>query len=219
MALISDPLGIAGLVSRELRAGERDGVPTRIVVARREYATDIADLWNALTDPERIPRWFLPISGELTPGGRYALTGNASGTIESCDAPHRFSLTWEAMGQVSWVAVTLEPAERGTVMQLEHEASVDPGFWSTFGPGAVGIGWDGALMGLGLYLESGTSADPSDVAAFPFTDEGRVFHRAASDGWTEAAISGGEDPEAMREAGDRAYAFYTTLPEGTDAPE
>ncbi len=51
-----------------------------MVVARRRYAGAVDEVWDALTNPERIPRWFLPISGELRLGGRYQLTGNAGGT-------------------------------------------------------------------------------------------------------------------------------------------
>ncbi|RQP10085.1 MAG: SRPBCC family protein [Microbacteriaceae bacterium] len=212
MSLLENPAGIAGLVTRELRTGERDGAPTRIAVARREYATTPDDLWNALTDPERIPRWFLPISGELRVGGRYALEGNASGTVEACDAPRRFALTWEMMGAPSWVTVTLAPTASGTELELVHEAHVPEEFWTVYGPGAVGIGWDGALMGLGLHVETGDTVTGEDAERLPFTDEGRAFYRAAADGWTDAAIAVGEDPDAMRAAGEGAYAFYTTAP-------
>ena len=213
MTMLDDPIGTAGLVTRELRIGEREGAPTRIAVARREYATDPADLWNALTDAERIPRWFLPITGDLEVGGRYALEGNASGTVESCDAPHAFAITWEMMGAPSWVTVTLTPSARGTELELVHEAHVPEEFWGVYGPGAVGIGWDGALMGLGLHLASGANVTGELAEAFPFTDEGRAFFRAAADGWTDAAIASGEDAALMRAAGDGAYAFYTTAPE------
>lgn len=215
MALIDDPIGTARLVTRELRAGERDGAPTRIAVARREYPADAAELWNALTDPERIPRWFLPVTGELRPGGRYRFEGNASGTVLNCEAPHSFAITWEMMGSPSWVTVTLTPVSHGTELELVHEAHVPEEFWSLYGPGAVGIGWDGALMGLGLHLDSGASVDPQLAMTLPFTEEGRAFYRTAAEGWTDAAIAAGEDPEAMRAAGEGAYAFYTTAPEGT----
>lgn len=214
MSLTPDPIGDAGLVARELRAGERDGAPTRILVAAREYPTDPADLWNALTDPERIPRWFLPVSGDLALGGRYALEGNASGVVERCDAPRSFAVTWEMMGQTSWLEVVLAPTADGTRLELVHEAHVPEEFWPVYGPGAVGIGWDGALMGLGLHLATGAAADPEAAAAFPFTDEGRAFYRACADGWTDAAIAAGEDAAVMRAAGDGAYGFYTTPPEG-----
>lgn len=43
-------------------------------------------MWDACTDPERIPRWFLPISGDLRLNGRYQLEGNAGGAITEAAA-------------------------------------------------------------------------------------------------------------------------------------
>jgi uncharacterized protein YndB with AHSA1/START domain len=68
-----------------------DGKPARVVVAARTYDTGTEDLWDALTSRERIPRWFLPIEGDLKLGGRYQLKGNAGGTISRCDPPKRWT--------------------------------------------------------------------------------------------------------------------------------
>ena len=65
--------------SRTLSAGE-----ARTATVTRVYDTSPEDLWEACTDPDRVARWFLPLSGDLRPGGRYELQGNASGTIERC---------------------------------------------------------------------------------------------------------------------------------------
>ena len=62
--------------TRTLEAGE-----ARVVTVSRSYATTLDDLWDACTNGERIPRWFLPVRGDLRVGGRYALERNASGTI------------------------------------------------------------------------------------------------------------------------------------------
>ncbi|UJP41374.1 SRPBCC family protein [Cellulomonas palmilytica] len=213
MTLPIDPVATAGLVTREVRPSERSGAPTKIAVARREYPTDPADLWNALTDPERIPRWFLPVTGDLRVGGRYSLAGNASGVVERCDAPRLLALTWEMGPQVSWLEVELTPSPGGTTFELRHEAHVDPELWAQFGPGAVGIGWDLALVGLGLHLASGAAVDPDEGAGYPLTPEGTTFVRAAAQAWTAAAVAAGEDPEAMAAASEGAVAFYTVAPE------
>ncbi|WP_236835908.1 SRPBCC family protein [Blastococcus sp. KM273129] len=213
----TDPVATAGLVTREVRTGSRDGAPTRIAVARRTYRADRAQVWGALTDAERLPRWFLPVSGELRAGGRYQLEGNAGGVVERCDEPESFAVTWEFGGMLSWLQVTLSPSDGGTELELVHEAPVDPEFWAQFGPGAVGVGWDLALMGLGLHLDSGAPVDPEVAATFTLTPEGVEFVRRAAAGWGEAAAADGDDPTAAREAADRTVAFYTTPPSG-DAP-
>ena len=211
--MIIDPVATAGLVTREIRGGSRDGAPTKIAIARRTYPTDQPDLWHALTNAERIPRWFLPISGDLELGGRYQLEGNAGGVIESCEEPESFAVTWEYGGMVSWLAVTLTSAADGTTLELAHEAHVDPELWGQFGPGAVGVGWDLGLMGLGLHIETGAPVDPQEGLAFPTTPPGVEFVRQAAAGWGEAAIADGDDAGPAREAAERTVAFYTTVPE------
>ena len=207
-----DPVSAAGLVTREVRTGSRGGTPTRIAIARRTYRADRADVWGALTDAQRLPRWFLPVSGQLRPGGRYQLEGNAGGVVESCREPESFAVTWEFGGMVSWLQVHLAPSDGGTTLELVHEAPVDPEFWAKFGPGAVGVGWDLALMGLGSHLGSGAPVDPELAATFTLTPEGVAFVRRAAAGWAQAAAADGDDPAAAREAADRTVATYTTQP-------
>lgn len=208
-----DPMATAGLVTREVRTGSRDGAPTRIAIARRTYRTDRPDLWDALTNAERIPRWFLPISGDLELGGRYQIEGNAGGVIERCDEPEAFAVTWEMGPMTSWLAVTLNPADDGTTLELTHEAPVDPEMWAQYGPGAVGLGWDGALMGLGLHIDSGEAVDPAAAAAFATSPEGAEFYRQSAAGWAEAAVRDGDDTGAAEQAAARSVAFYTGAPE------
>ncbi|HEY2595152.1 MAG TPA: SRPBCC domain-containing protein, partial [Chloroflexota bacterium] len=85
-------------VQRRVGAHVVDGADSRSVTLSRTFAAPVEDVWDACTNPERIPRWFLPVSGELRLGGRYQLEGNAGGTIERCDPPHGFRATWEFGG-------------------------------------------------------------------------------------------------------------------------
>src|SRR5690606_32456886 len=145
--------------TRTLESGE-----ARVLTASRVYPTDVDDLWDAVTNPDRIARWFLPVSGDLRVGGRYSLQGNADGTIEECEPPNRFAATWEFGGQVSWIEVRIEEEDDGQArFTLEHVAHVDDDMWTQFGPGAVGVGWDGALMGLALHVSNNEAAKPTDL--------------------------------------------------------
>jgi uncharacterized protein YndB with AHSA1/START domain len=207
-----DPAATVGLVTREVRSGSRDGAPTKIAIARRTYPTDQADLWDALTNADRIPRWFLPVSGELKVGGRYQLKGNAGGVVERCAEPETFAVTWEFGGMVSWLQVTLVPDGQRTTLELAHEAHVDPGMWGQFGPGAVGVGWDLGLMGLGLHIESGGPVDPAMAVTFPGSPDGVEFIRRAAVGWAEAAVKDGDESGPADEAAERTVAFYTAPP-------
>jgi uncharacterized protein YndB with AHSA1/START domain len=59
--------------------------------------TSIDDLWGALTDPDRLARWYGDVEGELAQGGefrvRIALAGERLGHVEACDAPQHLLLT------------------------------------------------------------------------------------------------------------------------------
>jgi hypothetical protein len=96
-----------------------------------------------------------------------------------------------------------------TRFELEHIAPGDDEHWPQFGPGAVGVGWELALPGLGRHLASGTAVNPADAAAWTLSEEGRQFISLSSQGWGEAAIEAGEEAVGAREAAVRTTAFYT----------
>lgn len=196
--------------ARVLAAGEARTVEVSLV-----YDATVDEVWDACTNAERIPRWFLPVSGELKEGGRYKLEGNAEGTIERCDPPHGFDATWEYGGEVSWIEVRFSAdGERCTRFTLTHIAHVDDERWAEFGPGAVGIGWDLALMGLGLHMASGAAVDPAEVAAWNASDQGRLFVRRSGEAWRDAHVASGLDPtDAAEAAAERTIAAYTAAPE------
>lgn len=206
-----DALSHVAAVSRTVDTVDRDGRPAKLLVAERTYPTSPEDAWSALTDPERIPRWFLPISGDLQVGGRFQLEGNAGGEVLACEPPHRFEITWEYGGDVSWVTVEVqgEPGDMEAHVVLEHVAHVPDELWDQFGPGAVGIGWELGMMGLDLHLASGEPVDAEAVMAWQASPEGRELIERVSAGWVDASIDGGTDPEAARSAGDRVTGFYT----------
>lgn len=212
--MTTDPLTTAGLVKRQVCTGEREGVPTRTTIARRVYRTDQRDLWDAVTNIERIPRWFSPVSGTLELAGRYQIEGNAGGTIETCTEPGSFSVTWEYAGSLSWVAVALSPVDGGTQLEVAHESPVDPGFWAQYGPGATGLGWDLSLLGLGWYVEDGQEFAPTQAVAFTASPEGAALLEAAGTDWADAAIADGDDDGAAQDAAKRSVAFFTP-PDGT----
>lgn len=205
-----DVLRYIGAVARNLETRDRDGRPARVLTAACAYDTTIEDVWDAITNPERIPRWFLPVSGELRLGGRYQLHGNAGGEITACDPPRAFDVTWEFGGQVSWLNVRLTTlADGGTQLRLEHIAHVPDEMWNQFGPGAVGVGWDLAIFGLGRYLETKAPVDPKMAAEWHTTTEGREFIIRSSGEWCRASIAAGTPEQAAREAAGRTTGFYT----------
>lgn len=209
-----DLLRHLGAVSREVHRQQREGQPVDVIVATRAYHTTVEDLWDALSNPERIGRWFLPVSGDLRLGGRYALEGNASGTITRCDAPTALGLTWESGGQASWVAVTLVPDAATARLRLEHGAPAGADMWEQYGPGAAGVGWELGLMGLALHIDTRAAVDPEAVAAWSAAPDGQTFMRRSSTSWADSWIASGADPAKARAAARKTSAFYT----GEDGP-
>ena len=202
-----------GAVSRGISSREHQGRAARVLTAEQTYPAAVEDVWDAITNPERLPRWFLPVQGDLRVGGRYQLVGNAGGTIERCDAPHSLAVTWEYGDEVSWVVVTLTARDDETTMLLEHVAHVDDERWRHYGPGAVGVGWDLALMGLTHHVTTGATIDPEEGAAWATTTEGVGFVERVSEAWAEASAAAGTDAGEARLAGRRTTAFYTGQPE------
>jgi uncharacterized protein YndB with AHSA1/START domain len=194
--------------TRVLEAGQ-----ARTVTISRTYGAAIEDVWDACTNAERIPRWFLPVSGDLQLGGRYQLVGNAGGTIERCDPPKSFFATWEFGGEVSWIEVrlTAEAADL-TRLEIEHIARIGDERWAEFGPGAVGIGWDMVVLGLTLHLSGRPAVDRQNSAAWAASEEARNFMRLSGERWYEAHVASGDDEAEARTMADRTIAAYTTSP-------
>ena len=175
-------------VQREVsRTGE-----TVTVVMRRSYRAEPAEVWDALTDPERMRRWFMPVSGDLKVGGSFQLQGNAGGEILECDPPKRFKVTFG--GPNSLLELRLLPgADDSTELELEHSMSEAP---APGGAGAlwVGPGWDGGLLGLALYVtgELPADADPVEMANSP---EVVAYNEQCVRAWIEAVRASGTTTE------------------------
>lgn len=156
------------------------------VQMRRHYQAAIDDVWSALTDPERVERWFYPLTGDLQAGGSFQLEGNAGGDILECEPPQLLRVTFG--GPTSLVELRLtQEGDDDTVLDLEHTVPIE---MAQSGAGAlyVGPGWDGAFMALDLYLKGVVAEDPIAAASSP---EAIEFSKRSIDSWTAAVESSG----------------------------
>jgi hypothetical protein len=213
-------------VDRGLETREVDGVLSYVQTLSQTYPAPIDDLWDAVTSAERIPRWFLPISGDLRLGGTYQFEGNAGGEIRRCDPPSGgsagYSVTWGmGMGEPAIVNIRLvEVDATSTRFELENVAAVDSlpdGVWEQFGPSATGMGWDSGLLGLASYFGGGQDGiSPEDAAAWVATDEGKSFMRGSADAWAAVHEASGADAALAKAAADTTYGMYVgeTVPPG-----
>lgn len=203
---------VVGAEFREVADRTWEGRPAKAVVAARTYDTDVADLWDALTNAERIPRWFSKVTGDLKLGGRYQVEGNAGGTILRCEPPKALDVTWEFAGATSWVVLRLAPDGDGARLTLEHvmrAEDMDGEHWRRFGPGAVGVGWDLSFLGLGLHLAGGGEKLAEQDPAWMATDEAKSFMRGSADAWAEAHVASGEEEDTARRMAAETAKFYT----------
>ena len=197
-----------GAVQRSVSSVTRDEKAAKTVTLTRSYPTGIDDLWSALTNSERIQLWFLPITGDLNLGGRYQFEGNASGEIRECNSPTFLSVTWEWQDGISWLEVRLsEAGENNTQLTLIHTAVVSE-FWTQFGSGATGVGWETVLIGLDHHLLN-PNASMMDKGQFSSSPEGRAFVAQSSEDWGRASIASGTQMTEALEAVKKITAFYT----------
>ncbi len=95
----------------------------RVVTLEREFRTDPADLWQAITAHERATRWLasLTIDGDAVALGFDGGAGR-SGRILECDAPHRLRLVLEPdLPDQSFLVVTLQPTNAGTKLVMQQD--------------------------------------------------------------------------------------------------
>jgi uncharacterized protein YndB with AHSA1/START domain len=83
-----------GSILGSLRSADGAGV----VRIEDRYDTDVDDLWEALTDPERLRRWYGVVEGDLRPGGELRTYNpdadiESTGRVEACEPPRRLRYT------------------------------------------------------------------------------------------------------------------------------
>jgi len=201
-----------GAEFRELEEREHNGKPARVVAASRIYATTQSDLWEAITDKERLSRWFAPVEGDFELGGRYKIKGNAKGKILWCEPNKGFDITWVYFFNTSWVNVRLEPEDDGTRLTIEHvmhKGRMSERHWNKYGPGATGVGWDLWFLALGVHLDAGGElVGLSERDAWLKTDEGKDFMRACAMSWGESHIAAGEAEASAKAMATATAKFY-----------
>ena len=77
-----------------LRSADGKGV----VHIEDRFETDIGDLSSALTEPDRLARWYGQVEGDLRPGGEFRARVFASGwegtgRVNACEPPRRLLVT------------------------------------------------------------------------------------------------------------------------------
>ncbi|SDR92023.1 SRPBCC domain-containing protein [Actinopolymorpha singaporensis] len=160
--------GDAGSGSTDLPAGEaaelaaaswpavHAGTPAtagaRLEVVRT-YPLPYGEVWSAVTEPERLGRWFADVTGHLRVGGTWNATfpqGSASGVVAECEPAARIVTSWRWAHEPGGIApgrltVTVEPEADATRLLLVHESV-------TGNATGQAAGWYAHLAGLASHL-------------------------------------------------------------------
>ena len=121
------------------------------------YDTDIADLWSAITEPDRLARWIATIEGDLRVGGivqtRFTSTWEGPGRIDVCDPPNRLVVTMEPETEDEAVieAVLTAEDERTRLVVEERGLPLDVLY-------KHGAGWQAHIEDLAHYLAGDQSS-------------------------------------------------------------
>ncbi|MFF1816816.1 SRPBCC domain-containing protein [Kribbella sp. NPDC058245] len=201
---MKDVLDELAAAQRAMGKGSVPAGEAYTIEVRRRYQAQIDDVWDALTNPDRVRRWLRPVSGDLRLGGKFELDGGEHGEILGCEPPRLLKVSWlygaDARPGISEVEVRLVPGSTGdTEFELIHSAFVDEPLFPTYGPGAGGVGWDLALLALARLLADGDSGND---------EEPREFIRRSAAAWGEAHLAAGGEPAQVAAAVEATTRFY-----------
>ena len=117
-----------GPILGSLRVGEGKG----IVRIEDRFDTEIADLWSALTDPQRLARWLGEVEGDLRLGGEFRANFFASGwegtgRVEVCEPPKRLLVLTKDADEPNEGAIeaTLTADGGQTILVIEEPVPAD----------------------------------------------------------------------------------------------
>jgi uncharacterized protein YndB with AHSA1/START domain len=151
------------LVHRRIAAGE-----ARVAVFTRHYQTPIEDLWDACTNPERLQRWYVPVSGDFRVGGTFEQPPMGSGTILACHPPERLKLSLGSGADEIDLLLSPGPDPGTTTLELQHATTLDAheiGGQMFDAIYCMGGGYYPRLLALDRHLR-GTLPDEYDSTAF-----------------------------------------------------
>nr|WP_231747442.1 SRPBCC domain-containing protein [Auraticoccus cholistanensis] len=150
----------------------------------------VEQVWSALTTPDKIDRFFLPVGGDLREGGSYAFEGQASGRILVCRAPDLLRVEWLPPDRDEVDQVELRLSADGpdaTWLELEHASVADVFTTDLSGDKfSPAIGWESPLHYLVEYLRGALPDRPSaEWYVFDEAEEIRLARLRAVE-WAEA---------------------------------
>jgi uncharacterized protein YndB with AHSA1/START domain len=139
-----------------LRSADGAGV----VRMEDRYDTGIDDLWAAITDPDRVARWYGRVEGDLRLGGEFRLFVEGSewdgtGVVEACEPPRRLQVRTQEAAEAYEEVIEATLAADGDQTVLVIEVRGMPLDKVAF----YGAGWQLHAEDLAAYLAGRDRAD------------------------------------------------------------
>ncbi len=138
----------------------------RVAVLIRTYAAPVDDVWDACTNPDRLARWYVPVTGDLRLGGTVHQAGMGSGTVSRCEPPGLLVLSFDGVDEIE---LRLSPLDDdSTRLELRHAttlASHEIGGQTYDAIFCMGGGYYPRLLALDLHLR-GTLPDDYNALEF-----------------------------------------------------
>ncbi|HEU5244596.1 MAG TPA: SRPBCC family protein [Gaiellaceae bacterium] len=132
----------------------------------RRFAAPVEEVWDALTNAERLARWLAPgsIGGSGSAGSDVQLDfgegGIVTGRVLRCEPPSVLEYEWRFAGEAeSVVRFELSPDGGGTRLVLDHRALAEEHATG------YGAGWDAYLESLRDHLEGRSGSWEARFAA------------------------------------------------------
>jgi uncharacterized protein YndB with AHSA1/START domain len=123
------------------------------------YDTDIDDLWQACTKPERLARWIADVKGDLRLGGefqaRFTSGWQGTGRVQVCEPPQRLVVLTRQAGESEecLIEATLSSDGNRTTLVIEERGVPVEDL------PAYGAGWQVHLEDLCAHLVGGERCD------------------------------------------------------------
>ncbi|MFZ1156115.1 MAG: SRPBCC domain-containing protein [Solirubrobacteraceae bacterium] len=157
----------------ELRRTTIDAGEARVAVFTRTYPTTVEDLWDACTNPERLRRWYVPVTGDLRLGGTFQQVNMGSGTIVACEEPRLLRLSLGNGADEIELRLSSGVDDGTARLELQHATTLDShniGGQMYDAIFCMGGGYYPRLLALDLHLR-GTLPEDYDSAAFHLNPE------------------------------------------------
>src|ERR1700761_2106902 len=148
------------MTERRILGSLRTADGAGVVRIEDRYDTGIDDLWAAITDPDRVARWYGRVDGDLRLGGQFHLFVDGSewdgtGVVEACEPPRHLQVRTQEAAEPYEEVIEATLTADGDQTVLVIEARGMPLDKVAF----YGAGWQMHAEDLAAYLAGRDRAD------------------------------------------------------------